>query len=159
MHPLQNQRTVLVVGGFPHDTERDVICEKLREMFGQELGVKDWWTPEKVGSVGKVNFHTNDHAWTFPQEVQGQDVFPRIKAAVAHLGPPEGRSPALQEGLSGDQSPAHSSGGERILDEWGRDGHRRRTAPCVVQENANGGASGHSLSTHEQHIIRVGIHC
>ena len=23
-------------------TERDVICEKLREIFGQELGVKDW---------------------------------------------------------------------------------------------------------------------
>ena len=28
VHPLKNQRTVLVVGGFGHDTERDVICER-----------------------------------------------------------------------------------------------------------------------------------
>ena len=65
MHPPKHQRTVLVVGGFPCDSERDVTCEKLREIFGQEPGVKGRWTPGKVGSVGKVNFHTNDHAWTF----------------------------------------------------------------------------------------------
>ena len=63
MHPPKNRRTVLVVGGFfLPTTQRDVICEKLREIFGQEPGVKDWWTPGKVGSVGKANFHTNDHA-------------------------------------------------------------------------------------------------
>ena len=79
---------------------------------------------------------------------------------MAHLRPPEGRSPTLQEGLSGDQSPAHSDGGERIHDEWGRDGLRRRlvAGPCVVQENANERASGHNLSTHGQHIHRVGVH-
>ena len=38
MRPSQNQRTLLV----------GVICEKLREIFGQP-GVKDWWTLEKVG--------------------------------------------------------------------------------------------------------------
>ena len=33
------------------------------------------------------------------QKIRGQEVFPRIKAAVAHLGPPEGRrrvSPAIK---------------------------------------------------------------
>ena len=53
----KNQRTALVVG--------DVNCEKLGEIFGHELGVKDWWTPGKVGSMGNVSFHTNDHVWTF----------------------------------------------------------------------------------------------
>ena len=42
-HPLpsslQNSCAVLVLGGFPYDTERDVICERLREIFGQEYGV------------------------------------------------------------------------------------------------------------------------
>ena len=47
VHPPKNQRTVLVVGGFPCDTERDVICEKLREMFGHEKGVTDWWTDSR----------------------------------------------------------------------------------------------------------------
>ena len=42
-----------------------MICEKLPEIFGQEPGVGEWWTPGKVGSVGKVNFHTNDLAQTF----------------------------------------------------------------------------------------------
>ena len=68
----KNQSTVPLVGGFAHDTERDVICDKLREIFGQEQGVKDWWTPGKVGSVGKVSFHTNDHAWTFLREYKGR---------------------------------------------------------------------------------------
>ena len=35
-HPPKHQRTVLVVGGFPFDTERDVICEKMRKIFGQD---------------------------------------------------------------------------------------------------------------------------
>ena len=60
---LKNQRTMLVVGGFPYDTERDVICEKLREIFGRQPGVKEWWARGKVGSVGKVNFYTNDAVW------------------------------------------------------------------------------------------------
>ena len=69
VQPPKNQRTVLVVGGFANDTERDVICEKLREIFGQKPGVKDWWTLGKVGSVGKVSFH---HAWTFLRNYKGR---------------------------------------------------------------------------------------
>ena len=46
MHPPRNQRTLLVVGGFPCDTERAVISEFFfLEIFGHEAGVKDWWTP------------------------------------------------------------------------------------------------------------------
>ena len=54
-HPPKHQRTVLVVGGFPYDTERDVMCEKLREIFDQEPGVSERWTQGKVGSVKGVN--------------------------------------------------------------------------------------------------------
>ena len=64
VHPPINQRTVLVVGGFPCDREG---CD-----FGHEPGVKDWWTPGKVGSVGKVSFHTNDHVWTFLRKHKGR---------------------------------------------------------------------------------------
>ena len=71
-HPPKNQRTVLVVGVFPYDTERDVICDKMKEIFGHELGVKDWWIPGKVGSVGKVSFHTNNHVWTFLRKHRGK---------------------------------------------------------------------------------------
>ena len=60
-----------MIGGFPNDTERDVICERLREIFEHEPGVREWWTPRKVGSVGKVNFHRNDHAWTFLRKCRG----------------------------------------------------------------------------------------
>ena len=42
-----------------------MICEKLREIFEREPGVKEWWAPGKVVSVGKVNFHTNDAVWKF----------------------------------------------------------------------------------------------
>ena len=33
---------ILVLRGFRSDAERDLICEKLRVIFGQELGVKEW---------------------------------------------------------------------------------------------------------------------
>ena len=42
-----------------------MICGKLRDTFGQEPGVKEWWTLGKVGSVDKVNFNSNAEAWAF----------------------------------------------------------------------------------------------
>ena len=33
IHPPKHQRTVLVVGGFPYDAKRDVICDKLRDIL------------------------------------------------------------------------------------------------------------------------------
>ena len=33
---------------------------------------RDWWTPGKVGSVGKVSFHTKDHVWTFLRKHTGR---------------------------------------------------------------------------------------
>ena len=50
---------------------RDVICEKLREIFEQETGVKEWWAPGNVGSVGKVVFQTNDALWKFLRRRKG----------------------------------------------------------------------------------------
>ena len=70
-HPPKHQRTVLVVGGFSDDTERDVTCKRLREIFGQKPGVKDWWIPGKVGSVGKVNYHTTFDACKFLKKYKG----------------------------------------------------------------------------------------
>ena len=43
--PPKHHRTVLVAGGFPDDTEKELIYEKLRVIFWQELGVKEWWAP------------------------------------------------------------------------------------------------------------------
>ena len=48
-----------------------MICETMREIFGHEPGVKDRWTPGKVGSVGKVSFHTND-VWSFLRRHKGR---------------------------------------------------------------------------------------
>ena len=133
----KNQRTVLVVGGFAYNTERDVICEKLREIFGQEPGVKDWWTPGKVGSVGKVSFHTNDHAWTFLRKTQ-RHVLPRDRSRCGTWDRPKEEVLRLQEGLSGDQSPARVRAVERgILTngaEMGIDGDWEQ-GPCVVSKN------------------------
>ena len=65
VHPLKNQRTMLVVGGFGHDTERDVICERSQASKTGGLRVK-------VGSVEKVSFYANDHAWTFLRKFKGR---------------------------------------------------------------------------------------
>ena len=105
------------VGGF---SERDVICEKLREIFGQEAG----GDTGKGRISGKVNFQRNDHAWTFLRKYKGRNVHSRFKAAVAHLKSSEGRSSALLQGIFGDQGTAHPSRGERHIDAWSRDGHR-----------------------------------
>ena len=68
----KHERTVLVMGEFPYDSERDVICDRLREIFGQEFGVKEWFATGRVGSVGKVNFHTNAAAWIFFRKYKGK---------------------------------------------------------------------------------------
>ena len=73
--PHKNQRTVLVLGGFPYDTDRDVICEKLPEIFAQEYGVREFWAPGKVDSVGKVNFHNNDAVWKFLRKYKSRTFF------------------------------------------------------------------------------------
>ena len=98
--PPQYQRTALVIGGFPHDSERDVICERLREIFQHEPGVRAWWTPGKLGSVGKVNFSHERSRVDVPEKVQGNQVNSRVQAALTHLGSSAGRSPALQERVS-----------------------------------------------------------
>ena len=48
--------------------------------------------------------------------------FPTDQSSCGTLGTARRKN----EGLSGDQSLAHSGGGERFLNGWGRDGHRRR---------------------------------
>ena len=48
-----------------------MVCEKLLVIFERELGVKEWWAPGKVGSVGKVVFHTNDAVLKFPRKNKG----------------------------------------------------------------------------------------
>ena len=160
MQPPKHQRTVLVVGGFPYDTERDVICEKLREIFGHELGVKDLWTLGKVGSVGEGQFPHKRPCVDFPQEAQGQEVLIRSKAAVAHLGSPKRGSPHLEGSIFGDQGPTQSGGGEGYPDQWCRDGHRWRLGarPRVVHMIENGGESHHYLQTCKRLLFRTGVH-
>ena len=51
----------------------------------------------------------------------------------------------FHKGFTVDQSSAYSGGGEGLLDEWSRDGHRRRlgAGPCVVQKTEDGGSGHH----------------
>ena len=69
-----------------------------------------WWTLGKVGSVGNVNFDTNDHAWTFVTR-EGSSPLSR-----SSCGTPEivGRTKfCFQKGISGDQGTAHPCCAER----------------------------------------------
>ena len=72
LFPPKHERTVSVMEGFLYGTERDVICDRLREIFGQEFGVKEWFATGRVGSAGKVNFHTNATAWIFFRKYKGK---------------------------------------------------------------------------------------
>ena len=143
------RRGMSTCGRFAYDTKRDVICEKLREIFGQEPGVKDWWTPGKVGSVGKVSFHTNDHRSS-----------PTDQSSCGTPGIARKRKSSCPRGLTGDQSPAYSGGGERLLDEWSTDGHRWRlgAGPCVVQKTEDGWSGHHDLQADQQLLLASGVH-
>ena len=89
VHPPKRQRTVLVLGGFAYDTEKDVICEKLREIFRQEPRCQRLVDSGEGRISGKGELPHERPCMDFPQKIQGQEVLPRIKAAVAHLGSPE----------------------------------------------------------------------
>ena len=117
--PPKNQRTELVVGGFPHDTERDVMSETLREIFGHQLGVKDWWTPGKVRSVKMVSFHTSSHVLTFLRKHKGRKFSHGAKQLWRSS---ERGNPALQESITGDQGPSIlTNGAETGIDgDWER---------------------------------------
>ena len=104
--------------------ERDLICNKLRAIFSEEPGVREWWAPQKVNSIRKVNFNSNMDAWAF-EEIQGPKVQP--KAAVANVGSTKGRGPPLQKDISGDQDAAHPCNLERFSHSNCRVGHRRRS--------------------------------
>ena len=54
--PPKPQRTVLVLGGFPDDTERDVICEKIREIFVMNLECRNGGLQEKPDLLERLNF-------------------------------------------------------------------------------------------------------
>ena len=56
-------------------TSYHVGGEYLRAIIGQELGVKDWWAPEKAGSVGKLKDNSNMNAGAFPRKYKGQRFF------------------------------------------------------------------------------------
>ena len=116
--PLNINKTLLVVGGFTCDSEREVTCEKLRVIFGQEPGVSVWWTPGKVGSVGKVNFHTNDHAWTFLRKYKGRKFSHGSKQLWHAWDRPKDVVLLSKKGISGDQGAAHPCCGGHMEQRW-----------------------------------------
>ena len=63
-HPPKQHRTILVGG-----------CEKLRAIFGQEPGVKEWWEPRKSGISGKGEFQLEHGRVDFPEEYKGQNFY------------------------------------------------------------------------------------
>ena len=94
VHPPKNQRTVLVVGGCAYDTERDVICEKLRDI--RTRARRQRLVDSGEGRIsGKGQLPHKRPFVDLPQEIQGQEVQSRCKASVAHLGSPRTGSPPL----------------------------------------------------------------
>ena len=152
VHPPRNPRTVLVARGFGYDTETDVICEK------SEPGVKDW-TPGKVGSVGKVSFHKNDHAWTSSENTRAGRS-PTDQRSCGTPGIVRWRKSSSPRGSHWRSKPCVLGGGERLLDEWSRDGHRwgLGTGPCVVHKTEDGGSCHHDLLADQQLLLGFGVH-
>ena len=54
----------------------------------KEPGVIDWWTRGEGRISGKGQLLRERPCLDLSQKIQGQEVLPRIKAAVAHLGSP-----------------------------------------------------------------------
>ena len=104
-----------------YDTETDVICERLREIFEQVPGVKECWAPGKVGSVGKVNFHTNGADWKFLRKYKKT----KFDYGTTHLGSPESKGFALKTCVTGCKNIENISCGERCP-EMGIDGDWER---------------------------------
>ncbi len=62
------KRNTLSVGGFPRDTERDLIIAKLQEMsapYAEGLAENGLYTTRKLTSFGKMKFKTSDDMWKF----------------------------------------------------------------------------------------------
>ena len=59
------KRTTIVVGGYPFDTDRDVIEASLRDITGSLLGVRDFHASGKFASTGKIIFDKNKFLWDF----------------------------------------------------------------------------------------------
>ena len=146
-HLLKHQRTALVVSGFSYDTEREQICATLRDIFGQEPGVKERWAPWKMGSIGKLCFASNADAWSFLRKF----------AAVAHMGPSKRGSLTGQTSVTGDPNPAHSCCREGLSHTGVRNGQQPR--PSVVQKKKeDGGSCSYDLQTNQQLFFGAGVH-
>ena len=65
-----------------------------------------------VGSVGSVNFHNNAAAWIFLRRYKCKKFYHGTKAAVAYMGSPKGRGPALKACFLGDKNIEDESSGE-----------------------------------------------
>jgi hypothetical protein len=58
-------RQVIGVGGWPQDTDREVIAARIREVFSEVANVEDLWAPWRLGSVAKVRFKSSRAMWAF----------------------------------------------------------------------------------------------
>ena len=74
------KRNIIVVGGFPADTERDIIVRHLREFSGPHprepdgwdgRGVEDCYAPE-YSSFGRIRFASSEHMWRFLKHHKGR---------------------------------------------------------------------------------------
>ena len=72
------KRTELVVGGFPRDTERDVVITFIKKILRQgesdaHAGVVDVYTNGPAVSTGKVRFSSPGALWGFIRAKRGQE--------------------------------------------------------------------------------------
>ena len=155
VHSPTNQRTVLVVGGFALDTregcdERKVERSSDTSQASKTGGLQGW----------SDQWESSASTRTFLSKYKGRKFSHGLKQLLVHLGSPERGSPPLQEGLTGDKALHIRGGGERLLDEWSRDGHRWRlgAGPCVVQKTEDGGSGHHDLQADQQLLLGSGVH-
>ena len=112
-HPPKHQRTVLVVGGFPYDTEREQICATLRDIF---------WTRTR----GQRMVNTRESG------VNRQSMLCLERGRLAFLRKFKGQKFAR----GSDECHWHSCCREGLSHTGSGNGHRRRlgTWPSVVQK-------------------------
>eukprot|EP00959_Pyramimonas_sp_CCMP1952_P159606 3338420-Pyramimonas_sp.AAC.2 len=76
----KTRRQIIVVGGFPTDTEKAHILQKLRDIVSVQQGFPNWtdpslvedmYTPGPFASIGKIKFRSSQNMWTFLKAFKG----------------------------------------------------------------------------------------
>eukprot|EP00971_Amphidinium_carterae_P343073 6482628-Amphidinium_carterae.1 len=73
-----DNKSVMVIGGFPTDTKRSVIMESLPLFFryvGASEDPLDYWAPNLRGSIGLAKFANSANMWSFIKRARSKAAF------------------------------------------------------------------------------------